>query len=662
MTLLLLLPLLGCKDKATGTDSGGDSGEVDGVLAIVDPARGEHYFDVPFPSDTLLGEGGHADLTGFPTSESASLGPVIAGWVSRVEATTVGFANNGASYFRFEEALSGLPTETTGSVEDPVLWVSLTGDPELLPLVVQFVDDPHGDPFWGENTLAFGPAIGSPPRSGGTYAAVVMQSAGVRAPAGYSLPDGVQAALDAAGVAGAPAVATVFTVQDVTGQLRALADDVDTRLGGTPDWSSVEFKRVTSMAYAPGTTPSGEEATVLTVTFEDGTTELSYQGPGGTEHGHDFDESWPMAVYEAYLPTLNYSGLDDRPYMSPGFAHIADTGRTTGWIQFEGDTLTSTPDDEPMRIVVSLPKDGDGNPRTDVPVVLWDHGTGGHAYNYIQRITSPDRGDDIAALYADAGFAVIGRDAPLYGTRFPLIDEGYDDSLGFYNVVNTPAFRDNQRQTAVDGHVLLRFVQTGLNDALPAGGVDPTRVRRAGHSLGSVTANLGHVMDGEFVGGEGDGPYEAVFLSGSGGVFIHYFLDTGLLDGIDPSLISSIFALFGAEAPDEVTTRSLLGAGLGLDEAAWANIGRLHPIGLLFQWQMDPSDPMAVARDGHPGADMIIGIGDLQVPNFTSYALLNALPDATGTDCVPTVATYDPHSCLFREDAGLAILEDWLAE
>ena len=45
-----------------------------------------------------------------------------------------------------------------------------------------------------------------------------------------------------------------------------------------------------------------------------------------------------------------------------------------------------------------------------------------------------------------AGWAVVGRDADLYGQRYPLIDEGFGASLGFYNVVNPPAFRDNLRR------------------------------------------------------------------------------------------------------------------------------------------------------------------------------------------------------------------------
>ncbi|MCK6502585.1 hypothetical protein L6R53_04185 [Myxococcota bacterium] len=649
----MLLPV-GCKPGAD--DSGSPPAE--GVLAIVDPARAEHFFDLPWPTDDALRDG-RASLQGYPLVQEGPLAPVLAGWAARIEQTTRGFANDGAAYFRFEAALDGLPATTAGLPTDPVLWACDAPDGvELLPLDLRFVDDPLGDPAWAPNTLAFGPILGRPPASGATCAAVVMAAAGVRAPDGYSLPEGVQARLDAAGVVGEAAVATLFTVQDGTAELRALAADVDARLGAATDGSGVSFRRVTSLAYHQGLTPSGKDATLATATFEDGSTEVAYLAPleEGGEHTTLLDESWPMVVYQASIPTLNYSGLEDRPYMSPGLAHLADVDRSTGWIGFDAaGAVERAPETEWMRIVVSLPRGKDGQPAHDAPVVIWDHGTGGHAYNSVQRRNQADDGRALAQALADAGYAIIGRDAALYGTRYPLVDEGYDASLGFYNIVNLPAFRDNQRQTAVDGHVLLRFVQRDLDAALPAGSVDETRLRRAGHSLGSVTANLGLAMDPE--------AFDAAFLSGSGGLFSHYFLDTGLIDTIDPTTMAALFALLGVDdPPDPVTAPAALGAAMGLPEEAWARIDRLHPALQLFQWTMDPSDPMAVARDEALPTTMIIGAGDWQVPDFTSEALCDlALPDCTRTT-VEADGDYDPHYVMHRTEEGLALWQSWLAD
>lgn len=649
----LLLPP-GCKAEPDDSGAAPDPG----VLAIVDPARPEHFFDLPWPTDEARVDG-RATLQGYPLVSEGPLAPVLAGWAARVEQTTLGFANNGAAYFRFEAALQGLPETTAGLPTDPVLWACDTeGGVELLPLDLRFVEDPLEDPAWGPNTLAFGPILGRPPASGATCAAVVMAAAGVVAPDGAALPEGVQARLDAAGVVGEAAVATLFMVQDGTGQLRALAADVDARLGDAPDWSGVVFRRVISLAYSQGQTPSGRDATLATVTFEDGGTEVAYLAPldEGGEHTTLLDESWPLVVYQASIPTLNYSGLDDRPYMSPGLAHLSDVERTSGWMDFDASgAVARAPEPEWMRIVVSLPRGKDGQPLPGAPVVLWDHGTGGHAYNAVQRRNQADDGRALAQALADAGVAIIGRDAPLYGTRYPLIDQGYDASLGFYNIVNLPAFRDNQRQTAVDGHVLLRFVQTGLDAALPAGGVDETRLRRAGHSLGSVTANLGLAMDPE--------AFDAAFLSGSGGLFSHYFLDTGLIDTIDPTTMAALFALLGVEdPPDPITAPAALGAAMGLPEEAWARVDRLHPALQLFQWTMDPSDPMAVARDEALPTTMIIGAGDWQVPDFTSEALCDlALPDCTRTT-VEADGDYDPHYVMHRTEEGLALWKSWLTD
>lgn len=634
----------------------GEVGDVQvGTPAIVDPARPESFFDTPWPSDALRTSDGLPDLVGYPAFGTDIAAPIVAGWATRLGMMAQGFGNNTAAYFRFEGLIS-VPEETEGLPTDPALLIDMaTG--ELIPLATRFIVDPQGDPYYAPYTLAMAPALGHPPRSGATLAAVVMGSAGAASPEGYHLPDGVQDALALAHVSGAAAVATVYTVQDATDQLQQLVRDVDARIDDRGGFGDVTFTRVIRLEFTVGTTPSGEDSTLCTATFEDGRTEVTYLGPIEPDlgtHTVELDDTWPMVVYQAEIPVFNYSGLDDQPYMKPGFQHVSDYARYSGWIAFEGGQLTAEPDPDTMRITVSLPRGEDGEPLDGAPVVLWDHGTAGHAYEPIQRRSRLDQGRAVAEVYAEEGYAVIGRDAALYGRRYPLIDEGYGDSLGFYNIVNLPAFRDNQRETAIEGHQLLRFVVDGeLNSHLPAGAVDINRLRRAGHSMGSVTANLGLSAEPE--------RYEAAFLSGTGGVFAHYFLDTGLLGDIDPAVIAALFALFGAEEPEEVTTQAALGAALGLPEAAWGNIDRLHPVITLFQWTMDPSDPMAVARDELLPARILKGVGDHQVPNFTTDALSLALPDVTVEDCVPTATDYDPHSCLWREVEGQQILADWLA-
>lgn len=656
-TLLLMLGLSACSGtdgKSTTSDSAdSETPASSGVRAIVDPARTTHYFDQPFPSDDLLDTALRPDLAGFPVSGHELAAPVIEGWRSRLEQTANGFGNLSPAYFRFDGSIT-VPEETTGAVTDPVLLIDVeTG--ERIPLIVRFTEDPQGDPYLAENLLAFAPALGHPPRSGATLAAVVTTETGAASAAGWTVPAAVDTALERSGVEAEVAVATVFTVQDVTGQMTQLIDDALGRIGDSPDWGDVNLRRVTGMAYSQGTTPSGNAATVLEVSFEDGSSELSYQSPLTEESGtHEVDlEAWPMVVYQAEVPVWNYSGLEDRPYMSPGLGHIGDTARTTGWIDFEGGELVSEPELDTTRVTISIPKNTDGEPISDAKLMLYDHGTGGTAYHAVQRRNKHDNCLALAEALADAGMGIIGRDQPLYGTRYPLMDEGYGASLGFYNIVNLPAFRDNQRQGALEAHQLRRFIEDGLNDALPAGSVDPTSLRRLGHSLGSVTVNLGTAGD--------PSPWGPVFLSGTGGVFSHYFLDTGLIDGFDPGLMATLFGLFGAEVPEEVTAAAALGAALELPEPAWAGIDRLHPVVALFQWTMDPSDPMAVARDQTAENLVFLGVGDYQVPNFTTEALHEAMPSSTLVVCEPT-SDYDGHWCLHREEAAWSFFADWLTE
>jgi hypothetical protein len=627
---------------------------VEVVIPVYDPSRPTHYFDYPFPSDELLTADGTPDLTGYPVFGTDAALPIVDGWRTRLESVAQGFGNNTAAYFRFSGPISVPPT-TAGSPYDPVLLVDMdTG--ELVPLVTRFITDPGSDPSLAENLLTFAPQLGHPPRSGAKLAAVVMASAGVSFIEG-AVPDGVVEALALAGVTGTPAVATVYTVQDATGQLQQLIADADTRFDAETDpWAGVELKRVVGMAYTQGQTPSGADATVLEVTFEDGTTERSYQSPLTDDTGtHTVDmDAWPMVVYQAQVPVWNYSGLDDRPYMSPGLAHLYDTGRVSGWIDFENGQLTAVPDADSTRVTISIPKGDDGEPIENARVLMYDHGTGGTAYHAVQRRNKYDDCDALARVLADEGWAIVGRDQPLYGTRYPLIDEGHGASLGFYNIVNLPAFRDNQRQGAIEALQVKRFLTDALNDKLTGtgGSIDATApMRRLGHSLGSVTLNLGSAATPDH--------WEAAFLSGTGGVFTHYFLDTGLIDQFDPSFAATLFALFDAEAPAEITAPAALGAALGLAEDDWDQIDRLHPVIQLFQWTMDPSDPMAVARDQAVPSLVFLGEGDYQVPNFTTEALHVALPDSEMVRCAASY-TYDPHWCLHREADGPAVLRQWL--
>ena len=270
----------------------------------------------------------------------------------------MGFGNNTGAYFRFEGPLD-LPDTTEGLPSDPVLVIDLeTG--ALTPLLLRFIEDSGGDAWYGDHTLSLLPALGRPPRSGATLAAVVMQSAGALPADGYAVPAVVQDALSAAGVSGDVAVATTYTVQDTVGQLGTLAEDALDRLGLSPAWEGVAF-RLTALEYRQGLTPSGNEHQQI-ITYADGG--HLERGSRPNPPSSTTSSTWAtlaMAVYEAEVPLYNYSGLDDRPYMNPGLGHITDFGRMSGWIGFEG-RVGLEPDVEPVRVTLCLPKGADARP------------------------------------------------------------------------------------------------------------------------------------------------------------------------------------------------------------------------------------------------------------------------------------------------------------
>ena len=151
-----------------------------GIPAIFDESRAEHFFDLPFPSQTSRQENGRPDLSGFPVAGLSLTEPLIEGWRTRVELATNGFASSGSTYFRFEGPLE-LPIQTEGSPQDPVLLIDLDTY-DLYPLSLRFYDEPHGDPYLASNLLAVSPQLTNMPPPGRTLSVVVMDTAGASPP------------------------------------------------------------------------------------------------------------------------------------------------------------------------------------------------------------------------------------------------------------------------------------------------------------------------------------------------------------------------------------------------------------------------------------------------------------------------------------------------
>ena len=612
---MLLFALLACK--------------TDLPLALVEADRSGHWLDRPFPHDELLVDG-FVDWTVLPDAPTDLGTTMVGGWAGQASETVTGFSHQPAVYFRFSETFeltaADVHIQDASGADVPVEW--------------RWVEDPAGDPWLAEDLLVVIPEHTAPLASGERYVAWV--SGEVALPAeGYSLPEGVPQ--DAA-------VGTAFTVQDSTGQIRALRQATDAVLDANPDFLvSAEWKEVVELTYIQGETPSGNPTTVATVTYADETQSVThlYAVEGQEDKVVDLGEDWPFQVFEGRITTVNWQGLDEQPYGNPGVGLLNDFARRgDGWLQFVDGELQNDWEPEEMRVTVLIPRDGDG----PFPVLTWDHGTGGSAYNIVSRISTGD--DPRLVAEALSGAVVVSRDQPLYGQRYPLIDDGFGASIGFYNIGNLPCFRDNQRQATVDHRVLHRFVEAELGTLVD---VDTERIGAGGHSLGSVTAH------GGLVAAETDGGV-AGLMSGTGGYLTYYILETGLL-GTGNDVVAQIGPLIGltSEEMAEASASELIAALVGLPQEAWPGMDRTHPVMQLFQVIMDPSDPVMLVPDQQVPEVIVYGVDDWQVPNVTTDWLAEVHPDATVEICDKGDQDYDGHYCTFREDAGIQSLEDFVS-
>jgi enamine deaminase RidA (YjgF/YER057c/UK114 family) len=662
------------------------------VTALYDLSRASHFFAAPFPSDLLRNAQGTLDLPGFPLGEGLGV-PIVAGYVRRFGTSVYGFGTNGAIYQKFSGPLDPGLLEPLSrfapTPRDPVLLVPLGGGAaDLVPLTVRFHDSALGDPYLTENLLTVLPRAGHPLRGNTTHAMVVLDSlrargggevqrdprfetlwAGRDATAAAALKlDALKATLASLGIASARVVsATVFTTQDIDGQLLAIRSRAEAALS-SEHLELRSFKEVARISYAPGRTAEHQKpAALLTVTYTDGTTEVTEMDPE-TLYPPPLQidvPGYPYRVFEGRLRTVSLQGVADKPFGTPGLGIINDAALDTGQIRFsraaDGTwTVTSSPEPEEMRVTIALPVDSERRPLTGRPVIVYDHGTGGSAYNMVQSPDGENRSAELTTLWGRHGAILVSRDQPLFGQRYPVVDRGFNIFLVAYNISNVTAFRDNLRQSAVDNLVLQRFVREKMNDLFVARGIAPgpvsdgERYFRFGHSLGSVTTHLGTALL--------PGTYQASLVSGSGGIFSLFLLDSGLLPRLagDPENLGIILQALNIDPGAPLTAQELVGGLAGIPRGPGRTaIDRAHPVFTLFQTIMDPADPINHARQLALPITFIRGTGDLQVPNSAQDALAGAVPNATVKRCEPT-SSYDPHQCPFREDAGLAAIGAWL--
>lgn len=668
----------GSSDPCTGADIIPGLADAE---ALFDQSRSGGFFDFPFPSDLQVNPGGTIDLDGFPTG--SGFGKLLFdSYLETAGEITFGFGLNSPVYFRFSQPVlsCSVPGELADpSAGDPVFLVTLSGDPSFVPLQTRLVEEPGGDPFLTEHLLALLPEAGYPLESGKAYLAVITDRVlggngrpVRRSAAGNAFLNGEESALgdvlrlDAVrsrlaglGVAEERVVAvTVFTTQDVVTQYRLLKESVDQVIDDgyleITGWREVE-----RMAYSVGTTPSGNEAIVLTVDYTNGEQSETYFAYE-TDHRDKTVEinqlNHPYRVFEGWINTVSFQGPGGKPFTTGGEFPIGDLDLDTGRMNFQSSggelRLTSLPQPEPMRITVLIPHDGDGELLRECSVLVWDHGTGGSAYNPVQRVEPDDDGSRVLEILASHGVAVVSRDQPLFGKRYEVVDAGLNPWVTFYNFLNIGAFRDNFRQAGIDTYVLSRLVRSRLNDFLVQQGLaeapdllDPEPFLKFGHSLGGFTSQLAL----GFLSGEGF--YREAFLSGAGGLIALFISDSLILRHlVQYPEVQALLPLLGlADVDDTITFPELLGAMSGIPAEVLDRVDRFHPLFGLFQTLVDPGDPINFSREVDIPVTYLMGIGDWQVPNSSTRALINAVADAELVECEPT-GDYDPHYCTFREE------------
>lgn len=466
-SLLTLALLPSCSDDPPAATSAQAVASLFVVPSSLDELREERFFEHPFPSDVRREADGSARFTGWPNPFQNVL---IGEYTKSTDHLLDGFSPAAPAYLRFTG-----PIDPTSLPKDPP--ASIAADAS-----VQIVDVDPASPekgqrrlvqlhwqeavtdgsYWQPNTLAVMPILGRPLRPKTRYAVVVTNK--VRAKGGGTIARssdleevlGTRPAsprtqqtkdlfapalgeLASAGIAANDIVhLTVFTTNDPTAELFAIADDV--------------------------------KANVTPPTAADWTAK---------------DSSADYDVYEgSYGPSPNYQG-GTTPYRKPpdGGGFVFENGKPK---------LQGTFD---LRFALAVPKaDKCPAPPSGYPVVLYAHGTGGDYRSFLD--------DGTGRALAQRCLASMGVDQIFHGTRpgSPAPNDPQRDSkiqLLFFNFDNAFAARTNNRQSAIDVVQQARlFTETKVK--VPANvsrtaseiGFDPGRVLFFGHSQGGLNGPL----------------------------------------------------------------------------------------------------------------------------------------------------------------------------
>jgi hypothetical protein len=459
------------------------------VQAVFDPNGA--FFDLPWPADFRRTANGAPNAADFPNPTGVEL---VSDYVA-LTSTIPGFSNNGAVYFRFDDAIdTTLLPDAAGSLDVGAALMLVDVDPrsphrgERIPVQWEWVAEAGA--FRPGNQLAIAPVYGFPLRPSTTYAAIVTTEVA-------QTTEAFQHVFDPAD----PAYAAYAPLDDALFFLGLAREDVAVASVFTTQDPTEEMATIVAFLRNNLTTPDLDQR--VAPIFQD-------------DDFQAFLGHYPTPVFQQGTP----------PYRQTG-----------GGFGFAANGAPIIDHWEHLRFALCTPLDLSAAPPGGWGIVIQQHGTGG---DYLSHCTTDQL--SVAAQLARVGLLSIGIDQPLHGTR--ATPDTMTD-LDTFNYFNPESARTNQRQGAIDAVYLARALAAEPTTFTTDDGteipINPEKILFFGHSQGGTTGSLALPWLGTDTRG--------AVISGSGGG-----LAITLVERKDPVDIAQLIATTAGFAEGEVLT------------------------------------------------------------------------------------------------------------
>ncbi|HEY4240082.1 MAG TPA: hypothetical protein VGM88_09715 [Kofleriaceae bacterium] len=556
---LLALLVAACGDNHAGSSDGGGDGPT-AQLAYFD-ATGPHdtfdtFWNLPWPSDERLTDGGAPDLTGFPDRRTL---PILVSLESAV-GDRKGWPTMPAAYFRFSV---GVPARSLDDViaptaDAPAFLVDIDAtSPEvgtMYPIVATVIPKDSYTP--DEGLVALAPRPGIVLRGDTKYAYVIRTAF---APGFSAAPDFV-----------------------------ALQSDTTSAMGQSfaPLWTALDTAGVAKSDVLV--------ATVFTT---------------GDEVARAFARS--EAIRAAYHPTIDNLALDGGntydgfcvlhgTITMPQFQTGTPPFNTDGRFVLDANDVPQHQADMTIPVVITIPKGT--MPQAGWPLYQFFHGSGGLSTGLVDlghsdtSADNPEPGKGPGYVVALHGLAAASSALPLNPERFP----GASD-YEYLNISNLAAFPETFQQGVFEQRLLadalgaLHIPQATLAgcSTTATGGshfFDPAKLVAGGQSMGGMYTNMTGALEPR---------WGALVPTGAGGFWNLMILESATLPG-GKNLLAASLGVSDADI-------SFVHPGMNLMGLAWEIS---EPIVYMSRLGHRP-------LPGHPVRDIYepVGMGDTYFPS-----------------------------------------------